>query len=130
MARPFFKLENITLNFSGYEQMLTEYYTVDAGDNVQTFNVVRDLLLWIDYLEELRGVIKMIGMKLDNRLLYLQAFESENKTNSITQKVNETAENKKICAYYEKELFAQIKFLHMAYTNVVTAYNEHIRKAL
>lgn len=128
LARPFFKLENIELNFSGYEQMLREYESMDVKNLRQSFTVTRDLLLWIDYLQELRCVIHASIMKLENRRLYLEAFKSDKRSPKLEAMIADTHNNRSLCSYYEKELMIQIKFLNFAYKNAITEYNDNIRK--
>lgn len=128
LIRPFFKLENIELSFSGLERMLHEYDNLDSFNPQQSFAVIRDLLLWIDYLQELHCVIKTSLMKLENRNLYLEAFKVGEGTPKINKLISETKSNRELCGYYEKELTIQIKFLHNAYKCAITEYNEHIRK--
>lgn len=130
LIKPFFKLENIELNFAGYENTLSEFSSVDYGDLPQVFELNKNLLLWVDYLEELRCVVHTCIMKLDNREAYLDAFLVNNSTKQIKDMVAETLSNKKMCAHYEKELLIQIKFLNLAYKHVAREYNEHIHNGL
>lgn len=128
LIRPFFRLENIELNFTGLESTLIEYQNMDTQNPQQSFEVIKNLLLWIDYLQSLHGVIKTSLMKLENRRLYLEAFREERRNSKLEEMVADTSNNKDLCSYYEKELAIQIKFFNFAYRNAITEYNENIRK--
>lgn len=131
LIRPFFKLENIELNFAGFENTINEFAKIDYGNLPQVFELNKNLLLWVDYLEELRCVIRTCIMKLDNREAYLDAFLVDNNSNKkVKDLVAETVNNKKMCMHYEKELLIQIKFLNLAYKHVSTEYNDHIHNGL
>lgn len=130
-VRPFFKLENVELNFAGYENTLKEYAALDYGNLAQVFSVTKNLLLWADYLEELRCVVNTCVLKLDNRHAYLDAFVVLNKNNKkINEMIADTMNNKRMCQYYEKELLIQIKFLNSAYKYASREYNEHIHNGI
>lgn len=125
--RPFFRLENVELNFAGFENTLGEYASVDYENLPQVFSVARSLLLWVDYLEELLCVINTCSMKLENRQLYLEAFLVEHsKSSKINTMIEETYNQKRLCDFYKKELLIQIKFLNLAYKYVVREYDDHI----
>lgn len=128
-ANSILKTKGITLNFSGYDDVIIKYATMLEEDIYTNKHLAIELNLWTNYIQEIISVVSYCKDMLIDELDYLKAYKDrKNKNEELIKKIKEKESEIKTLKKFIKLLESQRNFFIKSFYHVKNVYNSSNKK--
>lgn len=114
---PLLAKEGIRLDFTGYDDTISEFYQIDGYELNEIFELDKNLMAWKEYLKQIEAVVTVFQNSKANQLTYLEAFKTKRKNNKLEGMMNETIallkllKNAKAALHREIMRFQEVEYV-------------------
>jgi uncharacterized protein YbaA (DUF1428 family) len=130
-ASTVFKMHGIVLSMEGYTSLIQELEDTDIADPEQVYAAEKDLLLWLDYLSEMKSVALLLQVQTENKVLFLDAYVDDQRKNpNLSARISKEGSCAVVLSVFVKELAQQQKLMRRITQELEKEYHDAVHSAL
>lgn len=114
ISNNYLKKAKITLDFTGYKSFFKKYFEVREDDIESIFELIKESLVWSNYLSEVRSLVNIFHL---NRIVEKEYSHNKRIENEI-----------KYIKLFLNHLEIQIRYCNLIHKEMIELYNKNIYK--